>query len=194
MLGKDSCLELVEAALAACECDQAEVLLTRTEHALTRFAESVIHQNVAETDAMLSVRAVLGTRVAAARTNQLTPEAAREAARRARDLAAFSAEDPNFVSLPHPQPLPEVTSYYAATAESTPEARAAAVQEAVAIAQREQCLASGSLAAETREVALGNSLGVRAYAPGTEASFVTVVADEASSGYADWYGNDLAAF
>jgi len=194
MLGKDDSLNLTETALAACTCDQAEVVLHREDRALTRFAESVIHQNVAEANATFSVRAVVGKRIAAAKTNQLTAEAARETAQRAQELAAVSAEDKDFRSLATPQPIREVPSYAATTAASTPEARAAAVQEAIAAAQREGCLASGSLSVETAEVAIGNSLGVRAYAPVTQASFVTVIADDTSSGYADWYGTDLSQF
>ena len=192
MLGKDHCFALLEAALAACECDQAEVIIYSADHALTRFADSTIHQNVAERNAMLSVRAVLGQRVGAARGNQLTVEEARGVARRAKDLAAVSAADPAFASLAEPQPIPEVPSYAAATAASTPEARAAAVQEIAAVVARDDCRASGSLSVETAEMAVGNSLGVRAYAPATEAGLVLVAADDESSGYAEWHGLDLS--
>ena len=192
MFGKDHCLELVEAALAACDSDQAEVILYATDRALTRFADSVIHQNVAEKNAMLSVRAVMGKRIGAARGNQLTVAEARDVARRAQELAAVSAEDPDFVSLAQPQPIPAVPSYAAATAASTPEARAAAVREIVVRAEPEACRASGSLSAETSEVAVGNSLGVRAYAPATQASLVLVAADDESSGYAEWHGLDIS--
>jgi len=192
MLGKEKCLELIEAALAACECDQAEVVIYATDHALTRFADSTIHQNVAERNAMLSVRAVRGRRSGAARGNQLTVEAARDVSQRAKELAAVSAEDREFVSLAQPQPIPDVPSYAEATAASTPETRAAAVQEIVAVARREACRASGSLSAETAEMAIGNSLGVRAYAPATQASLVLVAAEDESSGYAEWHGLDLA--
>ena len=192
MLGKDHCLDLIEAALAACDCDQSEAIIYATDHSLTRFADSVIHQNVTEQNAMLSVRAVLGKRIGAARGNQLTADDAREVARRARELAAVSAEDPEFVSLAEPQPLPEVPSYCEATAASTPEARAEAVREMVMVADREACRGSGSLSAEAAEMAVGNSLGVRAYAPATQASLVLVAADDESSGYAEWHGLDLA--
>jgi len=192
MLGESRCLDLVKAALAACEADQAEVMLHSSNSALTRFAESRIHQNVSEVNATLSVRAVLGKRIGCARTNQLTADEARAAARRALDLARVSAENVEFASLPGPQPIPSVDCYAAATAASTPEERAAAARVIAGIAGKSGCTASGSISAEAAELAIGNSLGVLAYTPLTQASLVLVVSDEGSSGYAEWRGVDLA--
>lgn len=192
MLGEAKCLELLDVALSACDCDQAEVVIDVTNSALTRFAESVIHQNVAETDATVSVRAVLGKRIGCARGNQLGPEAVRSVAQRALDLARVSAEDQHFVSLPEPQPIPKLDSYSGATAASTPEERAESVRTIVQIASDSKCHASGSLSVASGEVAIANSLGVRAYAPVTHSSLVTVVADDDSSGYAEWRGIDLS--
>ena len=192
MLGKERCLELLEAALSASECDQAEAILYQTRSSLTRFAESQIHQNVAEVDAAISVRAVAGKRIGTARTNQLTPEEARAAARRALDLARVAAEDKQFVSLPGPRPIPEARKHAEATAASTPEERAKAARAMVEVAEGQGCRASGSVMAEASEVAVANSLGVRAYAPVTVASMVLVVSDDESSGYADWRGIDIS--
>jgi len=60
------------------------------------------------------------------------------------------------------------------------------------VAGKHGCRASGSLAAESAEIAVANSLGVRAYAPATSAGLVAVVADDDSSGYAEWRGTDLS--
>jgi len=192
MLGETRCLQLVDAALKACDCDQAEVIVWAQETALTRFAESAIHQNVAEANAMVSVRAVLGKRTGVARGNQLNPDDVRGVARRALELARVAAEDPKFVSLPAPEPYPKVQTYSEATAASTPESRAEAIRGIAAIAAKHACRVSGAYAADKSEIAIGNSLGIRAYAPTTDASLITVVADDDSSGYAEWRGTDLA--
>ncbi len=192
MLGESKCLELVAAALNTCECDQAEAIIWVQNSALTRFADSVIHQNVAEVNAMISVRAVLGKRIGVARGNQLNADDVRAVARRALDLARVAAEDRNFVSLPEPEPYPTVLTYSEATAASTPESRADAIRAIVAIATEHSCRASGSFAADKSEIAIGNSLGIRAYTPSTDASLISVVADDGSSGYAEWRGTDLA--
>ena len=192
MLAEARCFELLDVALSACDCDQAEVVLDVTNSALTRFAESAIHQNVAETDATVSVRAVLGKRIGHARGNQLGLDAVRSVAQRAVDLARVSAEDQHFVSLPQPQPVPKLDSYSGATAASTPAARAESVRTIVRIADDRKCRASGALSVSSGEVAIANSLGVRAYAPVSQSSLVTVVADDDSSGYAEWRGIDLS--
>ncbi len=192
MLGEARCLELLDAALGACECDQAEAIIHSTNSSLTRFAESIIHQNVAESNAMVNVRAVLGKRVGCARGNQLAEDGVASVARRALDLSQVSAEEESFVSLPRPEPIPRVQSYAEATAASTPEQRAGAVRAIVEVAQRRAYRASGSLSAHAAEIAVANSLGVRAYAPVTEASLITVISDEECSGYAEWGGVDIS--
>jgi predicted Zn-dependent protease len=192
MLGEYRSLELLEVALAAAEADQAEAILYRPSSALTRFAESTIHQNVAEDNVTLSVRAVLGKRIGCARGNQAAAEEAAAVARRARDLAEVAAEDPAFVSLPGPRPISAVCSFAEATARSTPEQRAAIARTIADIASAAGCRASGSISVESTEMAVANSLGVRAYAPISIASVVLVVADDGSSGYADWRGLDIS--
>jgi predicted Zn-dependent protease len=191
MLGQSRCLELVDAALKACESDQAEAIIWVQDSALTRFADSVIHQNVAQVNAMISVRAVLGKRIGVARGNQLDADDLRAVARRARELARVAAEDQRFVSLPEPEPYPEVCACSDSTAASTPESRAEAVRAIAAIAANYGCRASGAYAADKSEIAIGNSLGIRAYTPATDASLVTVIADDGSSGYAEWRGTDI---
>ena len=192
MLGESRCLGLLEAALAACDCDQSEAVLFVQNSALTRFADSAIHQNVAETNAMLSVRAVLGKKIGVARGNQLEGSSVREVSRRAVELARVSADDQHFMSLPGPKPTTAVQSFAQATADSGPEERAEVAGAIAAVAERHGCRASGSLAADSAEIAVANSLGMRAYSPVTEAALITVVADDDSSGYAEWRGADIA--
>lgn len=192
MLGKDKCLELLETALSACECDQAEVIIWAQNSALTRFADSVIHQNVAEVNAMLSVRAITGQRLGVARGNQLSTEEVRSTARRALDLAKVAAADDTFVSLPGPEPYPAVLSYSDATAASTPETRMEGIRSITAATEQHGVRASGAYAVDISELAVGNSLGIRAYTPTTDASLITVAADEEASGYAEWRGTDVS--
>ncbi|MBN1460617.1 MAG: TldD/PmbA family protein [Armatimonadetes bacterium] len=192
MLGETKALELLDLALDACECDQAEVILHMPTSALTRFADSVIHQNVAEANAMVSVRAVLGKRVGCARGNQLDPEEVRAVAKRALDLARVAGEDEQFVSLPQPQPVPEVKSFAEATDESTPEQRADVARAIAAVTEAHGCKASGSLSAESGEIAIANSLGVRVYSRATESTLIAVASDDDASGYAEWRGTDIS--
>ena len=80
MVGRDRALQLLYRVLALVPADQAEATLFVQDHALTRFANNSIHQNVARKDARLAVRAVVDGRVGAATTNVLDEEGQRRAA------------------------------------------------------------------------------------------------------------------
>ena len=71
---------------------QAEVLFMEGDSALTRFANSEVHQNVAERDARVSLRFIDGRRVGCAATNRLDDEALRELADRAGAIARLQPE------------------------------------------------------------------------------------------------------
>ena len=75
MLGETRIKQLAEAILTRSTADQTEVVVLAGDSALTRFANSTIHQNVAETDAEVRIRVVLGTRIGVATTNNLDDEA-----------------------------------------------------------------------------------------------------------------------
>jgi hypothetical protein len=58
MLGQEKCLELLEAALGACACDQAEMVLYVTDESLTVHDGDSPERGGA--DAMAPVRAITG--------------------------------------------------------------------------------------------------------------------------------------
>jgi PmbA protein len=175
MLGRDRALQLLHQVLALVPADQAEAVLLAQDHALTRFANNSIHQNVARKDARLAVRAVVDGRVGAAMTNLLDGEGRRRVAEEAAAIARLQPPDPDFPGLPAPQPAREATTFYEATAATRADERAAAVGVVVDAASRQGFQATGAFAAEVGELAIANSAGVAAYAPLTLASLRTVV-------------------
>jgi len=192
MLGKDHALQLLEDTLARIGADQTEILIMTEETGVTRFANSTIHQNLAESGARVSVRSVLGKRIGCASTNRLEPEQLRATAARSVELARLQTENRDFVSLPAPRPITPVRAFSAATNASTPEARAAVVADIISMAQQEKTRASGVLSVEYNELAVGNTLGIRAYHAGTFALLNVIAADDTSSGYAHWMGSDIS--
>ena len=73
-------LRLAEAALADAlgqGVTEAEALVTSEDSALTRFANSEIHQNVAETNTAVNLRVVVGKRVGVASSGRTDAEGAR---------------------------------------------------------------------------------------------------------------------
>jgi predicted Zn-dependent protease len=188
MLGERHIRTILEGALAGCkEASQAEAVLFTDDSALTRFANNTIHQNVAERNSSLRVRAVVGKRIGVASTNSLEAQAIREAAESACAMARFSEENPDFISLPGPSgPVVSIAEAFSeGTAATTPDQRAAAVTTMIRRAEADRLTAAGAYRTECGEVAVANSLGVFAYQASTSADVTLVVMGETSSGYAD---------
>ena len=70
MLSEARCREIFETIRRASAADETEVFLEATRSALTRFANNIIHQNVAEEGIHVSVRA-LGHIIAGHTTHHL---------------------------------------------------------------------------------------------------------------------------
>ncbi|HEY7355439.1 MAG TPA: DNA gyrase modulator, partial [Ktedonobacterales bacterium] len=78
MLEEQDVQALLEKVLGFSKATQTEALFFGTERSLTRFANNYIHQNVAETNTAVSVRAVLGNKIGVASTNKIDDEALRD--------------------------------------------------------------------------------------------------------------------
>src|SRR3954467_7189580 len=123
-LGRTGFEALAGKLLSASKADQTEVVVIGTESALTRFANSGIHQNVAERNLEVRVRAIVGRRSGVATTNDLSETSLSRLVRRAPTGAQHPPDDPDLPDLPGPLPSEAVPSYSEATADSSPEQRA----------------------------------------------------------------------
>ncbi len=190
MLGEKRIKEISEGILARSTADQTEVVVLSGDSYLTRFANSTIHQNVAETDTEVRIRVVLrgagaqGAQVGVATTNDLSDEALARTLEAALEIARLQPENPEFRSLPGPQPLPEVAAFSESTAGCTPEQRAKGVGAICLLARDRGVVASGALTTALFEIAVANSLGIWAYYPTTSADINTVIMSDTSAGYA----------
>ncbi len=193
MLGQERIRELTTQVLGISKADQTEVLLMANDSALTRFANSYIHQNVAESDAEVRVRVVYGKKIGVASTNDLSPEGLKRTVDIARVIAQRQAENPLFTSLPAPQPIQNVQAFVERTATFSAEQRAQAVSVLCKKAKEKGVVAAGAFSTAGFEIAVANSLGVFAYHPGTVAEMNTVMTAEAGSGYAALAAPDARA-
>lgn len=194
MIGRNGCREILDKVLGASRAEQTEGLLIAQDVQLTRFANNSIHQNVAEINATLTVRAVEDQRRGSATTNDLSDAAIRRAVDEARAIALVGPADPGFPGLPNAKAPPAVAAFDETTAGFHPEARARAAGEVCRQAAGEGLNASGAFRTGTREWAVSNSHGLRAYHCGTLADFVTTVMSDDSAGRAQssgWRAADL---
>src|SRR5918998_4431274 len=102
MLGAEAFDRIAARVLARSRAAQTEVLVLGTDSALTRFANSTIHQNVAERNAEVRVRAIVGKRSGVATTNDLAESALARVVERAVEAARRQPEDPDLPGLPEP--------------------------------------------------------------------------------------------
>src|SRR4051794_26701909 len=118
MLGQDHVRRLLMDTLRHSPADQTELVLTADESALTRFANSEIHQNVAETNAAVRARAAAGNRTGGAVTTRLEPQALARAVETATQIARLQPDNPDFPGLQGPvanqalRPYSETTAGY----------------------------------------------------------------------------------
>ncbi len=194
MLGRKKMREIAERVLSLSAADQTEVIIMSEDSGLTRFASSYIHQNVAEQNAELRVRTVVGKKIGVASINDLSPQALERVVERAVTIARLQPENPDFISLPSPAPIAEIEAFDEATAAFSPEARARAVGVICRLAVDNGLVASGAFTTGAGELAVANSLGVFAYHATTSADSSTVIMSDDSSGYAEataWKVGDI---
>ncbi len=184
MLGESRVRETIEHVLSLSKADQTEVVFIRADEQLTRFANSYIHQNMAKEDIELRVRVVVGKKIGVASTNDLSDVALQRLLDSAMTVASFQQDNPDFISLPEPQPIEGIDGFVERTAACTPERRAQAAKSICLPAREGGLNASGAFATRSFEYAVGNSLGVFAYYPTTLADLRTVIMSDTGSGYA----------
>ena len=184
MLDKERCQEILAEILKYSDADETELIVGGGANQLTRFANNVIHQNVAEEGYLLSVRTVYGSRTARATTNKFDPESLRRVVAESASLARQQQPDPELLPMPGPQEYPRVERSVEATAAVSALGRAEAVRKAVQIAEKNGQTAAGTFSTGTGVQAILNSRGLAAYYRGTQAEFSVTMMASTSSGWA----------
>ena len=183
-------LALAEAALAHSMREgvtEAEALVMAEDSALTRFANSEIHQNVAETSVMVNLRVVVGKRVGVASSDRTDEEGLRRLAASAAAIARVVEELDDWGGLPGPTDIQDLpVAYSSVTAGASPEFRAEAVRAVIAAADEAGVIAYGSFATGLESTAIANSNGARAAGTRTTSQLITVsMGPGGGTGYAE---------
>ncbi|MDX1613174.1 MAG: TldD/PmbA family protein [Candidatus Promineifilaceae bacterium] len=184
MMKKEQIEERLQRALALSPADETEVLYQAQDSALTRFARNGIHQNVAEANAQIMVRAVAGQRVGAASTNDLSDKGLAQTAERALAHAAQQPDDPDFPGLAAPQPVQPINASDEAVVSASPDERAAAVAHICSLATERELEAFGAFRTGLWTIAVANSHGVMCHHRRTLADLQATVSGEDGSGRA----------
>lgn len=182
------------ALASAAGATEAEALVSDERAQLTRFANSEIHQNVAETNGTINLRVAIGKRVGVASSNRTDDDGLRRLAETAVAIARNSAELEDWGGLPSPTPVHEVTGAWAeSTAAATPEQRAEGVRAVIAAADSAGVRAFGSFSTSAEDLAVANSHGIAVAQRRTAAQLLTVtMAPDGGSGYGEQAGVDVS--
>lgn len=194
MLGEQKLQAIAKKVLGLSRASETEVLLMVTDHGLTRFANSQIHQNVAWQDLGISVRVVdrdlttAGARIGVASGNSFHPYALKDVIKRASELVKLQKEDPYFKGLPQAQKIPEVKIQIN---QVTPQQRANAVSTIINKSKSHNVVVSGSFDSAVTEIAVANSKGVWAYHISSSADISTILLGPTSTGFAAQVGRSI---
>lgn len=186
MLGKQKVLDICEQALSFSAADQTQVSLRVSDSNLTRYANSYIHQNMAERDANVTVKCVVGKRTGTTETNSLDADSIKAAVEKAKYFAQTSPDNPDFVSLARDsREYTELDTFDEATASCSPEYRAKAIAGIVATADSKDTQVAGAFSTGYTEYGTANSLGIRAYRASSSANLSTISTCKDGFGWAD---------
>jgi predicted Zn-dependent protease len=173
---------------------EGEATVTERDLALTRFAGSRIHQNLAERDATLRVRIRRDARTGVAITNHLDPAGIAEVVARAAAIAAHAAPEPDPPPLAATGTTDSDLGWVDATAAAEPTERAEAARTVIAAGVSRGLTVSGAYSIEAQRLTVANTTGLAASHRATQAKLVTVMLGPAGeTGYAQAIGTDHRA-
>ena len=191
MLTSDRAGDIFDSLKKNSTADEIEAYFYGGHSALTRFANNVIHQNIAEQNYGVSVRTVFGGRTARASTNKLEDESLKRVVQASENLAKVQQPDPDLLPIPTPQQRDAANSsnatlpsrHFAQTAAITPEDRAAGVAEIVDVATRHKLTTAGIYSSSESIEGIFNSRGLADWHTQTSAEISITMLAKDSSGW-----------
>jgi predicted Zn-dependent protease len=169
-----------------------EALVHDGASGLTRFTQNAIHQNLAERDASVRVRAIVDGRTGVAVTNDLSDASLAATIARAREMAAFAPRDDAAPGLSaNAAPATPAGAFVAATADASPAERARVAAAVIATAEEAGLWAAGYVTTARTGLTIANSRGTLVSYDGTTCGLNVKSNGPDASGFAEFYGNDF---
>jgi PmbA protein len=187
MLNQAKAADIFERIKKHSTADEVEVLVSGGTNSLTRFANNVIHQNVAEENAVVSVRTAFGGRTARATTNKLDDESLKRTVQASEKLAKVQHPDPDLLPIPEscgagaPAREAPPVRHFAGTAAVTPAERAETVKKIVSIAEKRKLITAGICSTSETLEGVFNSRGASNWHAQTSSEIsITMLAADSS--------------
>lgn len=184
MLNKNQAADIFERIKKHSSADEVEALIYGGRSALTRFANNIIHQNVAEENITISLRTVFGGRTARATTNKLDDESLKRVVAASESLAKVQHPDSDLLPMPA-DPGSTLTKppsrFFDATAAITPELRAETVKKIVGVAEERKLTSAGIFSTSEAVEGIFNSRGLAQWHNQTSSEIsITMLGDDSS--------------
>ena len=199
MLTKEQAGDIFDRIRKLSTAEGVEVLFSGGHFALTRFANNVIHQNVAEENYVVSVRSVFGGKTARATTNKFDEESLRQVLRSAESLAKVQQADADLLPMPDSRETSRNAGardtpvrHFVETAGITADFRAEGVQKIVGVAEKHNLTAAGVFSSGESVEGIFNSRGVSHWHTQTSAEISITMLGADSSGWQKSNSPDVA--
>lgn len=194
MINHDECQRITKKIATKLSVDQFEVIISGQDENLTRYANSMIHQNVKSETSRIQLRVIKDKQVGVSSCDNLTDEGLNFVVRNALDICSLSKKDPDFVPLPEPAEMAPINNdkLDCSSHFTSPDHRAEIVSKMCLKAISKEVKAFGKMETNKNILFVGNSLGIDQYKETTHCAFHAQVMKELSSGFAQTSGNKLS--
>ena len=186
--------ELVKRIKTYLKKNDFEVVVIENNSELTRFAQSYIHQNVAETDLDLTLKVINEDRISIVEMNSIDEQVLSKNIEKAIELSRISPKLDYHYQLVKPQLYKIKSKYSEKTANFTPLKRARLINYLIKEVNREGYEAAGAFKTEETTLLVANSEGVFAFDQGTKVDFNGVITKDNSTAYASFIDSDISNF
>ncbi len=191
MLTENELQSIAERAIKMCDGVDAEILLSSSDSALTRFSENTITQNVASQGLGLTVRLIKDGRTGKAETGYVTDEGIRNCIDTAKAVLKVTNPDPEVLPLVGKQSYKKQETFAAATVDASPELRADGVVKAIELFKKDGLAGAGIFSSGGSASYQANNAGMRAHYATSDASFSISAMSGDSSGWAESFDHEI---
>ena len=171
-----------------------EIIASREKSELTRFAESYIHQNVAEADLNLTVKIINENRIGAVQMNSIDEATISKNIEKAIEVTKVTPKLDYHYQLLTPQSYKIKSKYSKVTADFTPLNRAQLVKQLIKEVNKRGYEAAGAFKTEESTLLVANSRGVFAFDRGTKVDFNCVITRDNSTAHTSFIDSDVNNF
>jgi len=171
-----------------------EIIASGSKSELTRFAESYIHQNVAEADLNLTVKIINENRIGAVQMNSIDEPTILKNIEKAVEVTKITPKLDYHYRLLTPQSYKIKSKYSKDTANFTPLNRAQLVKQLIKEVNKRGYEAAGAFKTEESTLLVANSEGVFAFDRGTKVDFNCVITRDNSTAHTSFIDSDINNF